>query len=113
MKLRYPLALAAAIFCAPLIAQAAQVKFINQSSWEIHEIYFAPSSQRNWGEDYLGKDVLEKGDSLTLSDINKGVWDVRVVDEDGDECIIEEVTIDGSDSWTIRDKDLLACQANS
>ncbi|WP_322996032.1 hypothetical protein [Castellaniella sp.] len=113
MKLRYTLALTAAILCAPLIAQAAQVKFINQSSWNIQEIYFAPSSQTNWGEDHLGKDILEKGDSLTLSDVSKGVWDVRVVDEDGDECIISEVTIDGSDSWTIRDDDLLACQANS
>ncbi|MFT0533700.1 hypothetical protein ACMHYJ_12870 [Castellaniella hirudinis] len=113
MKLRHSLALAAVMLCAPWIAQAAQVKFINQSSWEIHEIYFSPASQKSWGEDHLGEDILEKGDSLTLSGVDNGVWDVRVVDEDGDECIIEDVSIDGSDSWTIRDADLLACQANS
>ena len=105
--------LAAAVACAPTMASAANVEFINQSDWEIHEVYFSPASQGNWGEDYLGSEVLEKGDSLTLSEVEAGTWDVMIVDEDGDKCVLEDVTISRSDRWVITDKDLLACQAAS
>lgn len=37
----------------------------------------------------------------------------RVVDEDGDQCVLEDVRIDGADKWVITDKELLACQAAS
>lgn len=105
----------AALACSPMIASAATVEFVNQSSWEIHEIYFSPASNRNWGDDYLGSEVLEKGDALTLTDIEAGTWDVMLVDEDGDECVLEDIDYGRSDRdrWVITDKDLLTCQAGS
>jgi hypothetical protein len=107
------LAVALALTFASTVALAANVVFVNQSSWQIHEIYFSPASQNSWGEDHLGSEVLEKGDSLTLSGVHAGRWDVRVVDEDGDECVLEDVRIDRSDRWAITDSDLLGCQAAS
>lgn len=104
---------AAVIAYAPTTASAANVVFVNQSAWEIHEVYFSPASQHSWGEDHLGNDVLEKGDSLTLSDVNAGTWDVMIIDEDGDKCVIEDVSIKSSDRWVITDNDLLSCQAGS
>jgi hypothetical protein len=98
---------------APAIGSAANVVFVNQSAWEIHEVYFSPASESNWGDDYLEKQVLENGDSLTLSGVETGTWDVMIVDEDGDKCVLEDVTISGSERWIITDKDLLACQAGS
>lgn len=114
MKIRYLVA-AAVMAYAPVAVQAATVEFVNQSSWEIHAIHLSPSNDTSWGEDYLGRDVLEKGDSLTLSDVSAGKWDVLVIDEDGDECIIEDVKLSNSDHdrWVIKDDDLLACQAGS
>ncbi len=105
----------AALACSPMIASAATVEFVNQSSWEIHEIYFSPASNRNWGDDYLGSEVLEKGDALTLTDIEAGTWDVMLVDEDGDQCVLEDIDYGRSDRdrWVITDKDLLTCQAGS
>ncbi|MNL09650.1 hypothetical protein D3C87_1304180 [compost metagenome] len=103
----------AALACFPIAASAADVVFVNQSSWEIHEIYFSQSKQKSWGEDHLEEEVLQKGDSLTLSGVTRGKWDVRVVDEDGDQCVLEDVQIDGADKWVITDKELLACQAAS
>ena len=89
----------------------ATVKIINQSKWEIHHIYFGSSSDETWGDDYLGEDVLAKGDSLTLSEIECGDYDIKVVDEDGDECVIEEVSLCGDNVfWKITDKDLLECE---
>lgn len=103
----------AALACFPMLASAADVVFVNQSSWEIHEIYFSPAKQKSWGEDHLEDEVLQKGDSLTLTGVTRGKWDVRVVDEDGDQCVLEDVRIDGADKWVITDKELLACQAAS
>ena len=100
-------------FAFPMFAakKSATVKIINQSRWEIHQIYFSSSDDRSWGDDYLEDDVLAKGDSLTLSDIECGVYDIKVVDEDGDECVIEEVELCGDDAyWKITDKDLLECE---
>lgn len=99
-----------AAFFIPSIALANKVVFVNKSSWDITHIYFSPANSKNWGEDHLEDDVLSKGDSLTLTGVSKGKWDVRVVDEDGDECIIDGVMINSNDKWVIEDEDLLACQ---
>ena len=108
------LSLAVALLCAisaPAFAEKASVKIINQSKWEIHHIYLSPSDDREWGPDQLDDEILAKGDSLTLTGISCDLYDIQVVDEDGDECIIEEVDLCGDDSyWKITDKALLACE---
>jgi hypothetical protein len=115
MKKLSTLSLAALLLCAlttPAFAsRKATVKIINQSNWDIHHIYLSSSDDREWGEDQLGEEVLEKGDTLTLSNISCDLYDIQVVDEDGDECVIEEVDLCGDHSiWKITDKDLLACE---
>lgn len=99
-------------FATPLFAgRKATVKIINQSKWEIHHIYLSSSEDEEWGPDQLEDEILTKGDSLTLTDIPCDLYDIQVVDEDGDECVIEEVDLCGDDSyWKITDKDLLACE---
>lgn len=105
--------LAALSLAIPLSAQAAKVVFINKSSWNIHEVYVGPSTQRAWGEDRLGSAILENGDSLTLTGVSRGKWDFLLIDEDGDKCELLGVQIDGNDRWEITDDDLLGCQAGS
>ncbi|MES2820010.1 MAG: hypothetical protein V4812_13595 [Pseudomonadota bacterium] len=90
---------------------ASTVKIENASSWDIYEIYFAPSSQEDWGEDHLGEQALISGMTLTLTGVTAGKWDVRLVDEDQDVCVVQEVTIKASETWKVTDEDLLGCQA--
>ncbi|HEX9985888.1 MAG TPA: hypothetical protein VGF69_21690 [Thermoanaerobaculia bacterium] len=88
----------------------ATVKVINQSKWEIHHLYLSSSEEEEWGPDQLGEDVLAKGDSFTLTRIPCDTYDIKVVDEDGDECTIEEVELCGENKfWKITDKALLNC----
>lgn len=94
-------------------AVAATIQIQNQSSWDIHEVYFAPTSQHDWGDDHLGKQVLKAGMTLSLSDVEPGLWDVRLVDEDEDECVVDAQQISASQTFVIDDEDLLNCQANS
>ena len=101
-------ALALPSFAAP---KKATVKIINQSKWEIHHVFLSSVEDEEWGPDQLGEEVLAKGDSFTITDIPCDLYDVKVVDEDGDECIIEQVDLCGDDSyWKITDKDLLECE---
>lgn len=99
---------------APAAAEKSDSKItlLNHSHWAIHELYFAPSDSREWGEDQLGKHTIETGGSFTLTGIPCDKYDVRLVDEDGDECVVEDVAVCADrESWKISDKDLLGCQA--
>ena len=89
----------------------ATVKIINQSSWEIHHVFLSASDEQSWGEDQLEDEILAKGESLTLTGIACDLYDVKIVDEDGDECIVEEVDLCGGKSyWKVTDKDLQDCR---
>ena len=64
------------------------------------------------GADQLRDHTIEPGQSFTLSGVPCDTWDVRLVDEDGDECVVPDVDICGqNDTWTVTSKDLLKCQA--
>ena len=98
-------------FTAPAFAKKATVKVINQSKWEIHHLYLSSSTEEEWGPDQLEDEILTKGDSITITQIPCDEYDIKVVDEDGDECIIEAVDLCRDNSyWKITDKDLLECE---
>lgn len=112
MKTRL-LALSLTVGLLPLNVSAANVTFINQSAWDIYQIYVSPANEDHWGEDQLDAEVLEHGDSLILSNVPSGRWDVLIIDEDNDECIIKNTLIEADDTWEITDEALLLCQSNS
>lgn len=104
-------ALVLCVFSAPAFAGGATVKVINQSKWEIHHLFLSESENEQWGPDQLEDEILAKGDSITLHSIPCDTYDIKVVDEDGDECVIEAVKLCGDSSyWKITDKDLLECE---
>ena len=82
----------------------------NDSSYTLIEINLSPTTQVSWGADLLGNDVLEPGDVLELSGIECGSYDIRVVDEDSDECILDTVDLCLDNAvWRIDDLELAAC----
>jgi hypothetical protein len=90
---------------------SSTITFYNQSSWEIHYLFLSPSDNPRWGPDQLGYETLEPGDYLELSGIECDTFDIRLIDEDGDECIIKQVDICADDTgWRITNKVLLACE---
>lgn len=79
-------------------AFAEDVKFTlkNNSEFSIDELYASPSNEDNWGEDILGVDVLAGGESgvVTMADGSEECkYDLKVVDEDGAEHMIEELDL--------------------
>ncbi len=109
-------ALCALAFTIPSVAAAANatVTVANQSDWEIHQFFLSPAETDKWGPDQLDENVIGKGESFKLTDIPCNTYDVKLVDEEGDECVVEAVDIcGGKGTWTITSKALVNCQAET
>lgn len=92
----------------------SDVTLVNRSDWDIYELYLSPTSDGEWGPDQLEDGILESGGEFLLYGIPCDDYDVLLIDEDGDECVLEEVGLCGdSEQWIISNKDLLACQWGS
>ena len=113
-KTAIALAAALAFAAGAAAAQTSTVTLQNESSWTITELYLSAVDVQEWGPDQLGEHVIEPDSAYKLSDVPCDVYDVRLVDEDADVCVVGGVKLCGSDSaWTIGDKDLLNCQAET
>lgn len=92
----------------------ASIKVVNKSDWEIHHVYLSSSDDDEWGPDQLGQEVIATDETFTLRNIPCDTYDVKLVDEDDDECVVNTVDLCGTgETWTITNKLLLACQAAS
>lgn len=91
-------------------AGESYVEVVNESDWDIVEFYLSPSDSRSWGEELLDGFELWPGESLELEGIPCDTYDVQVVDEDGDVCIVTEIDLCGdAESWVIDNDFLLNC----
>jgi len=114
-----PVVLALAVAVAvPIAAHAAKksadVKVTNRTEWEIHELYLSSTDEGSWGPDQLGDEVIGKDESFTILGIPCDDYDVKIVDEDGDECVVAKVDICGDNQeWAITTADLLKCQVGT
>jgi hypothetical protein len=95
-------------------APESQVELRNDSRWSIRQLYFAPIDSERWGPNQVSHNSIHAGDSFTLTDIRCDKYDVKIVDEDGDECVVRNIALCGADKiWRLGDKDLLKCQAHT
>ena len=109
-------AVCAVALLIPMTAQAEKnsVTVKNKSDWEIHQFFLSSVDTDAWGPDQLGENVIGTGDTFTLKGIPCDSYDVMLVDEDGDECVVPEVDIcSGKEGWIITNDDLLDCQEES
>src|SRR5262245_18749116 len=87
------------------------VTIANQSNFAIYQMFMSSTADPAWGPDQLGRDVLLPGETFTLSNIPCDSYDVRLVDEDGDECVLQDVDICVQDDvWVIDNASLAVCQ---
>ncbi len=90
----------------------SSITFHNSSRWAIMRIHMSPVSQSTWGPDHLGANVLASGGTFTLHGVPCSNYDLKLVDQDGDECVLNNINICAESSgWDISDDDLLTCQA--
>ena len=75
-------------------------------SYTIHYVYVSPSGSNSWGSDRLGAaNVLDPGESGTL-ELPQGTYDIKIIDEDGDEYIKWDLKLNNDYTWRVRLSDL-------
>jgi hypothetical protein len=90
-------------------ALAAQLTVINSSDYVVHHLHVSPSQSRSWGPDQLGKAIIGRAERFTVRNIPDGTYDLKLVDEDEDECIVENVEVSGTITWTLTDTVIENC----
>ena len=102
------------LISVPAQAQKNSLVVTNNSYWTISQFFLSSVDSDNWGQDLLGYGVIGTGETFTLRGIRCGTYDVKLVDEDSDECEIRNVDIcSGRDSWAITNDYLLNCEADT
>ena len=86
-----------ALLAATLFAGDQDFTLANKTGFTISALHVAPSKDRTWGDDILGKDELDSGQSLDITFKGYGKktcsFDIMVKDQDDTEWIIEEVDL--------------------
>src|SRR3954469_21632536 len=92
--------LIAAIACGPawFPAHAADRFYVYNmtTSTEFKGVYLAPAGTTNWGRNQTLNDKdhsLEMSERLAVTDISRGVFDVRLQDDKGRTCIKRNVDL--------------------
>ena len=67
------------------------ISIVNDTGYTVHYIFVSPAESDEWGDDVLGDRVLRSGETFTyrltqpLSRVS--VYDIRLIDEDGDDYV--------------------------
>ena len=99
-KLKAPL-LAVALLGMGAVAAAADfyLEIMNRTGFTIMYVYVSPAKSDSWEEDVLGSDTLPNGESrrVNLKGYKSSVFDIRLVDEDGDKYTFWNVGVEKRD----------------
>jgi hypothetical protein len=76
-------------------------------------VYLAPTGTTQWGPNQALNDddkELDFGERLTLTGLNPGLYDVKLVDQKGQTCIMHRIDLTKETSFEIRDASLAGCK---
>lgn len=101
------LLLVVAVASGPLVAQQSKLDFtlLNRTGITISELHVTPDELDNWEEDVLGRDVLKHGESVNISFSRSEKscdWDLKIIDEDGDEIEWDSLDLCAASHITLR-----------
>ena len=80
---------------AAAIAGDFYVDITNKTGYTIMYMYVSPAKSDSWEEDVLGDDVLASGKTqrVNLTGYKSPIFDIRLVDEDGDKYTFWNVDV--------------------
>ena len=103
---------ALSLFAVIPSAQAHDLDIVNKSKTTIHHLFLSSAKDSEWGPDQLGdkgSDVVSPGETFTLTGIERGRFDVKLVAEDATECVVENANFNEGKVWTISEAMLDEC----
>jgi hypothetical protein len=81
---------------AALVASNADFRLVNRTGYDINEVYVGPTSSSVWGEDVMGEQSLDDGETANIRFTGKSsecMWDIKVVYEDKDQSEFRSVNL--------------------
>jgi hypothetical protein len=81
---------------AAVFAGDQDFTLVNKTGLEIAEFYVSASNVNDWEEDVLGVGTLADGDKVTIKfsrDASACVFDLKIVDEDGDSVVWKGINL--------------------
>ena len=106
------LASALAMSLGVTYAMAIDLEVQNNSKTKITHLYMSAIDEQKWGEDQLGeddRDTIDPNDSYTIEEIDQGIYDLKIVAEDGATCVLPHVRFAEGKVWTITEELLDSC----
>ena len=85
------------------------VRIENNTRYSIYEVHMSRTGDTRWRRDLLGDDTLNPGYVFTTH-LYAGLYDLKLVDEDGDVCEVRNVAVTGTTTWSITSRWLLNCE---
>lgn len=93
-------------------AVASDLIVNNKSQYVIHELYVSEAKSKKWGPDQLRSASVGTGSQFTVRGIPDGVYDLKLVDQDDDSCVVHDVTLNQDTSWTLTDAIIEQCDSD-
>jgi hypothetical protein len=78
----------------------------NPDGYDFYYIYISSVNDSDWGDDQLGSSEIITPGYLRSFSVHNGDYDIKVVDEDGDEYILWDVPVYGDYYWYVTLDDL-------
>lgn len=93
-------------------ASAVELTVVNNSQYAVHKLYVALSKSKKWGTDQLGNASIMSKEKFTLRNIPEGTYDLKIVDEDDDSCVVSGINFDRDKEWTLTDAIMENCEGD-
>ena len=88
--------------CTVSTNASSDLTVVNNSSFDIQELYLTFSTSSGWGSNHLGSNPLQPGETITLTGISCDTYDVLMVDQTGAMCEHDNLDLCLSSSeWVI------------
>ncbi len=98
-RLLLPLLLAAALPAA--YAQGGKLGLHNDTGKTITAVHVSPIDVDRYGPNLLRGAQVQDGGNYTFADLPNGLYDMRLVDSDGAECLLKDIDYFQYTIWTI------------
>jgi hypothetical protein len=99
--------LLAALWVVPAFADPRDFTVINDTSVVLTHVYVSPSDTDAWGDDILGRDILNPSESVdvtfSLFDGTSCLYDVKVVGQQGQQGVLYKVDLCNTTTVTFSD----------
>lgn len=82
-------------FAGTAFSGAQDFVLVNNTGADIYTVNISPSGVNDWEEDILGSDVLENGESVTVTFGlgNTALWDIQAIFKDGSSISWYEINL--------------------